>query len=472
MRAAIYLRISQDKTGEAAGVDRQREDCEALVAAQGWTLAETYVDNDISASTGKARPAYLQMLADISAGRIDAVVAWHPDRLYRKLGDLEGLIEAIDRNDVIMRTHRAGEIDLSTPTGRMIARILGATAQAEGEIKSDRWKRSVRQRRERGDVPGSGSRMYGYTWDGDVVPEEAEAARWMAEQVLDGMALNSLARSLRDRGIRTAKGNLWSGAALRKYLTNPRLAGHSTVSHLERTGQVSKVTGKPITRRVKEVIGAGTWEPILDQETWESVRALLGARSERRNHGSTLLVGLLYCGRCEAKMNAGARMNKRKETVRVYRCRRGINHDDTACGAVSGVASTIDDIVESYAQTRLADPRVRAAIRNLKAAPRATVAELTEVETRIQELEYQLDQPGVPVGALLRAIDRAKERHSTLLGSIAVVRTPPLPETPEEWPEEQAKRRALIELVVERVTLEPATKPGLFDPERVKIKRR
>lgn len=452
MRAAVYLRISQDKTGEAAGVARQSEDCANLVTGQGWELFDTYVDNDISASSGKARPEYRRLLADIKAGHVDAVVAWHPDRLYRKLTDLEELIAAIEARNVVMRTVRAGEIDLSTPTGRMLARILSATAQAEGEIKSDRWKRSVRQRREQGRVPGSGTRMFGYTWDGEIVPAEAEVARWMARELVEGSNLSAIQRELKARGVETTRGNVnWSTATIRRYLTNPRLAGHS---HLK-----------------GEIIAPGKWKPILDQETWETCRAILAANMGRPQTPRTLLVGLLYCGRCEGAMVSGARMNKRHETVRVYRCRRAINVPDN-CGAVSGVAETIEEIVEAYARRRLADPAVRAAIRNLRAAPRAVVAEVTEADQRIQELEQTLDRPGVPVETVLRAIDRAKERREQLLASVATVRTPALPESDADWPTDQGKRRALIELVVERVTLEPATSPGLFDPERVKIKRR
>jgi len=171
VRAAIYLRISQDATGEQAGVSRQREDCLALVDTLGWSIHEVYVDNDISASSGAARPGYKRMLAVVKAGLVDAVVAWHPDRLYRKLRDLEERIGACEARDVTMRTVRAGEIDLSTPTGRMLARILSATAQAEGEVKADRWKRSWRQGRESGAPARTGTRLFGYTRSSEVIPE-------------------------------------------------------------------------------------------------------------------------------------------------------------------------------------------------------------------------------------------------------------------------------------------------------------
>jgi site-specific DNA recombinase len=63
--AAIYARISSDQVGEGLGVQRQTEDCRKLAADLGWQVGEEYVDNDFSAYSGKPRPAYLRMLADL-----------------------------------------------------------------------------------------------------------------------------------------------------------------------------------------------------------------------------------------------------------------------------------------------------------------------------------------------------------------------------------------------------------------------
>ncbi len=48
-RAAIYARISDDRTSDAAGVTRQEQDCRALALSRGWTVVDLFVDNDISA---------------------------------------------------------------------------------------------------------------------------------------------------------------------------------------------------------------------------------------------------------------------------------------------------------------------------------------------------------------------------------------------------------------------------------------
>src|SRR6185437_3880522 len=89
VRAGLYARISSDREGDGLGVARQLQDCEQLAAAKGWTIAERYVDDDVSAYSGKPRPAYVRMLDDVRTGAIDAVVVYHLDRLHRQPKELE-----------------------------------------------------------------------------------------------------------------------------------------------------------------------------------------------------------------------------------------------------------------------------------------------------------------------------------------------------------------------------------------------
>src|SRR5688572_30028619 len=84
LRAAIYARISLDRDGKKLGVARQLDDCRKLASDRGWEIAGEYVDNDVSATRSRRRPEYEQMLDEVEAGRVDAIVAWDLDRLTRK----------------------------------------------------------------------------------------------------------------------------------------------------------------------------------------------------------------------------------------------------------------------------------------------------------------------------------------------------------------------------------------------------
>src|SRR3954452_12524707 len=99
-RAVIYCRQSLDRTGDALAVTRQREDAEALCRERGWTVLDVIIDNDVSASNGKPRPGFLRVLDLVDGRKVDVVVAWHVDRLVRKLADLETVIEGCERSGV------------------------------------------------------------------------------------------------------------------------------------------------------------------------------------------------------------------------------------------------------------------------------------------------------------------------------------------------------------------------------------
>lgn len=54
----MYCRISDDRTGLKAGVGRQEEDCRAIASRKSWGIGEVYIDNDVSAWSGRIRPRH------------------------------------------------------------------------------------------------------------------------------------------------------------------------------------------------------------------------------------------------------------------------------------------------------------------------------------------------------------------------------------------------------------------------------
>ena len=163
MRAAIYTRISEDTEGEGLGVARQEGDCRELCQRKGWSVSEPiYEDNDKSAFSGKPRPEYLRLVDDIKNRQVDVIVAWHPDRLHRSPREPEDFVD-LNLTGVSVTTCRAGDWDLSTPDGRMTARILGSIARRESEHKSVRITAKHQQLAEKGNwVAAGGRRPFGY----------------------------------------------------------------------------------------------------------------------------------------------------------------------------------------------------------------------------------------------------------------------------------------------------------------------
>jgi DNA invertase Pin-like site-specific DNA recombinase len=205
--AAVYARISSDD-GQALGVSRQLEDCRKLAASLGWPVGEEYVDNDLSAYSGKPRPEYQRMLTDLADGARDAVIVYHVDRLTRRPIELEQFLDVLTAAKVRhVRFVAGGDLDIGNGDGLMVLRMLLAVAANESATKSRRIKRKMEQNATAGLPHGGYRRPFGYAEDKiTVVPAEAEVIRTLAERYVAGESLRSLASWLEAEGITTVGG--------------------------------------------------------------------------------------------------------------------------------------------------------------------------------------------------------------------------------------------------------------------------
>jgi len=249
------------------------------------------------------------MLADIEAGKLDAVVAWDLDRLHRRPVELEHFIDLADKHRLALATV-SGETDLSTDSGRLFARIKGAVARSEGERKSARQRRAQLQAAERG-LPAGGPRAFGYERDGLTVREaEAKALRSAYTSLLAGRSMVGIARDLDAAGFVTARlGKPFNHSAARAVLINPRNAG--------------------LRAYRGDIIGLAAWPAIVDENTWRAAHALLTDSERRRGPGSSarkwLLGGLALCGRCEDGTTVKVTYREADangRNVRAYRCHK------------------------------------------------------------------------------------------------------------------------------------------------------
>ena len=134
------------------------------VAERGWDVVAVWVENDTSARHASRGRSTREMLAAIERGEADVLVAWHVDRLTRKLTELEHLIVVAEKTGLRIATV-TGDVDLSTDAGRLVGRILASVARGEVERKGARQKRAQQQAAQQG-RPAGGRRAFGYGADG------------------------------------------------------------------------------------------------------------------------------------------------------------------------------------------------------------------------------------------------------------------------------------------------------------------
>jgi len=380
----IYVRISSDPTGRAAGVERQDVDCRALAKQLGWKVVAVHRDNDVSAYSGKPRPSYRALLDDLREGRADAVIAWHPDRLYRRLPDLEELTKVVQANDIAIRTVRAGAVDLNTASGVMTAEILASVSKHEVAHSIERVASAKAQAAAEGRYRG-GPRPFGYEADG-VTPRallcpscpgsegfdrdrnclacgaqavnEPGSEMWHGEAatdaVISGESLRSICCTLKEAGVQTVprryrqpdgtrgepESRDWEPPELRKMLLRARNAG--------------------LVEHDGEIVGKAVWPGFVDEERWRACKDILenpGRRTTPGNGRVWLGSGIYRCwcgstlkgtttGTGERAKAAQRGREPGKGHVAAYRCRANAGH-------VVRRAVNLDQFVTDHAIERL-----------------------------------------------------------------------------------------------------------------------
>jgi site-specific DNA recombinase len=448
MRAVVYLRQSLDRTGTGAAVERQRIDCEKLCADRGWEIVRRYVDNDTSASSTKARPQYQALLAALERGEAEVVVAWHVDRLTRKLTELEELIVLAERTGVRIAT-ATGDVDLSTDSGRLVGRILASVARGEVERKGARQRRAQQQAAQAG-KPAGGRRAFGYSADSmSINPAEAELVREAYRAVLEGASLSSIAADWNRVGVTTTAGNAWTHSTVRQVVANPRNAARRTYRG--------------------EVVGPAQWPALVDDDTFDAAHALLRLPERRTTTGTArlyLLPGLAHC-HCGGKVTTG----RTQHGVRTYRCK-------VLKGHMSRAAQPIDDLVVDVVLERLSRPDATELLHDVDRPDLPLYREKAHaIRERLNDLATALAEGVLSLHAVRDASERLRGQLKEVEAQMAsleasdvlgpLVAATDLAATWESLP--LSRQRAVIDTLMTVTLLKPLRGRQAFDPTSVRI---
>jgi site-specific DNA recombinase len=437
---AIYVRLSQDKLGDGLGVQRQETECMELARRMGLTVVDVYSDNDTSATSGKPRPGYLRMLADIKAGRIEAVVAWHTDRLHRSPIELEDYINA----GALTYTVQAGPLDLATASGRMAARTYGAVAKYEVEQKAERQKAKNRQSAQQGRMP-SGPLPFGYNDDRQTVhPEQGAMIREAYKALLGGASLGSVIKAWNASEHRAPRGGRWTYSTVRGVLLRAMNAGLVQYDGVVLAGV------------------AGLWEPLVAEDDYYALKALLADPKRRTTTGRErkhLLVGLLTCQSCGMTMKSGMTSSRGKKSE-LYRCA------NPSCTKPIYVAR--EKVNELVVERFLAE---RGHLRTARLVTEDNGAALADVEARIAGLTARLGDDEADVAMLMQRLAELKSERALLRSSEGVLSLSHIT-VAQEWEKcsTVAEKASLLASHLLVLSVAPRGKVShRFDPERVTI---
>lgn len=135
-----YARVSTDEQAtEAQEIELRSAGCDVIVQEHGSGASRT-------------RPALSKLLREINAG--DTLIVVRLDRLARSVSHLLEVIEDLTAKNAHFRSLR-DPIDTSTPQGMFSLQVLGAVAQLERALISERTKAGIKAAKSKGKLPGN-----------------------------------------------------------------------------------------------------------------------------------------------------------------------------------------------------------------------------------------------------------------------------------------------------------------------------
>lgn len=255
------------------------------------------------------RPDLREALADLWAGRANAMVCLDLDRAFRDPKDFQDLADVVEYSGHgIMVESCTNSLHMEKGYDNFDAEIRVLVANKASRDTARRVAAS-RERKAKAGQYGGGRRPFGFcsgpprlpdgadpaeyvcAWHGGrtckagitIIQSEADVIADCSARLLNGVSLRALAAELREKQVPSVTGAQWSAETLREVLLRARNAGQ-------------------LIYKGKVVDGvAAPWEPIVRPEVFKAVTMLLTDKTRRKGPGAAPRwqgSGIYRCGVC------------------------------------------------------------------------------------------------------------------------------------------------------------------------------
>lgn len=144
-RVALYARVSTHN-GQDPGM--QLREMREYTQRREWVIASEYIDAGVSGAKD-SRPELNRLMTDAKRRHFDAVLVWKLDRFGRSLKHLVNALAEFEALGIAFVSLK-DNLDLSTPSGRLMFQIIGAMAEFERSLIQERVRSGLKNARAKG----------------------------------------------------------------------------------------------------------------------------------------------------------------------------------------------------------------------------------------------------------------------------------------------------------------------------------
>lgn len=487
-RVAFYLRRSAEEVVDNYSIETQervcREKADRVFGVANYRVVGIFTDPGRSGRLGLGRPGMpdrkyrrglTELIEQIDQDGIDAVVVYKLDRLARRL---RLLLDLLDDHFVPHGAdlYSAGEeVDIVSAQGRFTVQLLGVVAEWYSAQAAERTRDGIRNRRAQGFQVGTP--CYGWRLqtrgeaDGGrrTLVRKAEEGRWllhMRDRLLSGWGSHRMANELNRLGVPSRRGKPWTTSGVYRVLLNPTHAGLMVVDGDLRPGNFAA-------------------ERYWERETYDQLRAEISRHrrvpAQTQTATQYLLSEVLTCQGCGRRTYGIVREIEGGRLVRYYWCRtrpslpgchramiraevlestiieelRGIALGDEmqrlAEDAIEDLLDADDEVLQDRCQ-RLKREHTKLEDQFNRWADQLTSGKITQNQFDCFNVELSGRLEACQAG--LEEAQRAAEQRSARKARLEKVRES-LRDFGSIWGSlDEAQRRHLVGLLIERATLE------------------
>lgn len=416
---------------DSISVESQVEFCRREVIGEN---IKVYTDKGYSGKNTD-RPAFQEMMADITAGKIRRVIVYRLDRISRSVLDFASVIDMFQKYGVDF-VSTMEKFDTGTPIGKAMLMIVMIFAQLERETIQQRVIDAYSSRSKRGFYMG-GKVPYGFRLKETVIdgirtkmyePVPKETA--IIEQIFSMYAqsqtsFGDIVRWLDERQVKKRNGEPFSRSRIRDLVVNPVY-----VRADYRLYEFYKAQGTIIENRPEDFIGTnGAYlysgnegkrktvslqghtlvlaphEGLIPSDIWIKCRSkcLSSTRVAKPIKAkATWLAGKVKCAHCGYALSAKVYHCKTKADNRYYLCNNKYNTGGCNFGSLD--ADLVDEIVFEEMRKKLAEFNTLTKQKQ-ESCDLQTIKLKTQIEVIDQEIGSLLDKIPLANGTVMEYIN-------------------------------------------------------------------
>ncbi len=347
IHVAAYCRVSTAQEDQETSYEAQVTYFTKLITENpSWQLAGIYADDGISGTDMKKRDNFNAMMERClqKDGDIDLILTKSISRFARNTVDCLSCIRKLKERNIAIYFEKE-HINTLESTGELLITILSSQAQEESRNISENVKWGLKRKYEKGEMLVRRMFGYGKGTDGQlyIIPEEAEVVRLIYGKYLEGESLNSIARILKEKGIKTIRGNTqWNVNSIRTILMNEKYIGDAMAQKTFTIDYLTKAR-KENQGELQKYYVENAHEAIIPREIFYKVQEELHQRaniykksskqeteSKGKHSGKYALSKITVCKECGCEYRRQI-WSKYGEKKVVWRCENRLRNGTRYC---------------------------------------------------------------------------------------------------------------------------------------------